>query len=229
MKADPDMVLAWDAPTRLFKWSLVVLVVLAPISKNFGDVMLVWHKVNGYAILTLLLWRLMWGFAGGTTARFTSFVRPIGAIGYGLDLLRGRTRHFLGHNPLGGLMVLALIAALLMQATLGLFTTDDIVVDGPFVSKVSSEAVKFASKWHQDGFKIILVLVTLHVAASLFYKFVKKDDLIRPMVTGVKPAGAYEDVPSARGGSTGLALGLLMLSAALVFGTVGIFGASPFK
>lgn len=229
MNTDQARVLAWDAPTRLFKWSLVVLVILAPISKNFGDVMLVWHKVNGYSILTLLLWRLMWGFAGGTTARFTSFVRPFGAIGYGLDLLRGRTRHFLGHNPLGGLMVLALIAALLAQATLGLFTTDDIVVDGPFVSKVSSEVVKFASKWHQAGFKIILLLVLIHVAANLFYKFVKKDDLIRPMVTGVKPAGAYEDATAATPGSMALALVLLLVSAIVVFGTVGLFGASPFK
>lgn len=225
------MVAAWDLPTRLFHWGLVTLVILAPITNKMGASTFYLHKINGYMILSLILYRVIWGFIGGTTARFSTFVRPFGAIGYFFDLLRNRPRHFLGHNPLGGLMVLALMAAAAGQALFGLMTLDDIpaTIEGPFASKVAESTAEWVSVWHRRGFRIILALVALHVLANLFYTFVKKDNLIRPMVTGVKPAGAYEDVQANQPGSLGKAALCLALSMAIVFGSVWIFGSAPFR
>ncbi len=224
------MVQAWDAPTRLFHWTLLLLIVAAPITNKMGSATFYLHKINGYLILSLLLYRVMWGFVGGTTARFATFVRPIAAIGYFFDLLRGGSRHFLGHNPLGGLMVLALMAAVAGQAIFGLMTLDDIpaTIEGPFASKVAESTAEAVSIWHRRGFKIILALVAIHVAANLFYTFVKKDNLIRPMVTGVKPAATFEDVPENQPGSVGRAALCLALAITIVFGTVWVFGSAPF-
>ena len=112
----------WDLPTRLFHWALVALVVSAWASAEFSDkladVTMRWHRMNGYALLVLLLWRLLWGFAGTPASRFSSFVaRPAAALAYGLDLWRGRRRRYLGHNPLGGWMVVALIAVVTAPCT----------------------------------------------------------------------------------------------------------------
>jgi cytochrome b len=210
---------AWDLPTRLFKWSLVVLVICAPLSKNFGDVTLAWHKMNGYAILTLLLWRIMWGFAGSTTARFSTFVRsPLAAARYGLDLIAGRTRAFLGHNPLGAFMVLALIGAVALQGLTGLFVSDDIIVEGPLYPYGSIGLRRMAKVWHKTLFPVILTLIAAHVLANVLYTLVKKEPLIAAMVTGRKPAKAYEDAAVTQGGSGALALALLAVSIACVWG-----------
>jgi cytochrome b len=214
------MVRAWDAPTRLFKWTLVALVVSAPLAKNFGDVLLTWHRWNGYAILTLIVWRILWGFAGSTTARFSTFVRPLGALSYARDLVTGRPRRFLGHNPLGGLMVLALMAAVTAQGLAGLFTTDDIVVDGPLVRIASGALVKAASNYHETGFLIVLALAVVHIAANVWYSVVKKDHTIRAMATGVKPAVAYEDAAETQGGSWLAAAICLVVAGAVVFGGI---------
>lgn len=223
-------VLAWDGPTRLFKWAFVALIVMAPLSNKFGDSTLLWHKLNGYAILTLVLFRLLWGFAGGTTARFSSFIRsPATILGYGLDSVRGVKRRFLGHNPLGALMVLALLAVAAAQGLTGLFTTDDIIVEGPLVPLASSAWVKTASVFHHTGFKLVLILSALHILANFAYTFVKKDNLIRPMVTGWKPEGAYEDASEAEAGSWLTAAICLAIAAAIVWGGLALFGTSPFR
>lgn len=221
---------AWDLPTRLFHWTLVILIILAPITNKIGGSAFYLHKINGYMILSLILYRILWGFVGGTTARFSTFVRPISALGYFLDLIRNRSRHFLGHNPLGGLMVLALLAVVGAQAIGGLMTLDDIpaTIEGPFASKVAESTAEWVSVWHRRGFKVIIALVVLHLAANLFYTFIKKDNLIRPMVTGVKPTGAFEDVSENRPGSLRRAALCLALSMTLVFGSVWAFGSGAF-
>lgn len=220
----------WDFPTRLFHWSLVLLILFAWVSNKLLGKTFVIHKVTGYLILALVLYRILWGFVGGDTARFTTFVRPFAAIGYLVDLVSGKARHFLGHNPLGGMMVLLLLALAGGQAVLGLFSLDDVpaTIEGPFASKVAESTAELASRWHRRGFNFILIAVGLHVAANLFYTFVKKDNLIRPMLTGVKPAGAYEDLAESRPGSPVKALACLLVSIALVFGSVKLFGSGAF-
>ena len=222
-------VLAWDVPTRVFHWALVLLVLSAWVSyrysENFSDHLLKWHRWNGLAILTLMVWRILWGFAGSSTARFSSFVRsPSDAARYARDLVAGRTRLFLGHNPLGGLMVVALLLVLTVQASLGLFTVEhNDLTAGPLYRLVSEAATKTASKWHHLVFdRVLLPLIVLHIAANLFYGLMKREPLIPAMITGRKPAAAYEDASELRPAGRPLvrALALLALSAALVLGTI---------
>jgi cytochrome b len=221
---------AWDGPTRLFKWTLVVLVCAAPLTKWYGDFTLLQHKLVGYSILTLVLWRVLWGVFGGSTARFSSFVRAPWAAGrYALDLVRGKHRSFLGHNPLGAYMVLALLAVLTVQAVTGLFATDDIVVDGPFRPFVTYATSKFLTGIHDVLPRLLLALVIVHVLANLAYTFLKGENLIGAMVTGKKPARIYEDQVQAAPGSWAVAALLLVVAAGVVFGAVGLLGTSAFR
>jgi len=211
----------WDLPTRLFHWSLVVLVAVAVISAKMG---VLWvHMLAGEAVLSLVLFRLVWGVVGSQTARFTDFVKGprailayLGRKGAGDAAVDNTTMAgaTLGHNPLGALMVVALLLVLAVQAGSGLFTSDDILVDGPLVPLVSSTVVGTLSSLHRllsDG---ILILIGLHVLAVFAYLLVKKDNLIRPMVTGRKTVES--PVPAPRRASPALALAILAASAGLV-------------
>ena len=178
-------VTVWDLPTRLFHWSLVILIGLAWYFGETGAMR--WHMLCGQTILVLVLFRLCWGFLGSQTARFSDFVKgPGAALSYGRALLSGRSPAVVGHNPLGGLMVVALLLFILIQASTGLFANDDIFSEGPLADQVSKATSDQLTKLHKANFIVVGVLVLLHIAAALFYLLVKKDNLIRPMVTGRK-------------------------------------------
>jgi cytochrome b len=228
---------AWDLPTRVFHWTLVTLLVSAYLSfrfsEAFGDNTLKWHRYNGYAILVLLVWRLLWGFIGSSTSRWSAFVRwPWVAAGYAFDLLRGRDRHYLGHNPLGTWMILAVLSVLAAQAALGLFTVEhNDAYWGPLYKLVSEARQKVLSSWHTWSFYYVLLpLLAAHITANVLYGVVKKDPLIRAMVTGKKPVGAYEDQPEARIVTQPLMLALACLGVAvtLVFGAIVGLGGKLF-
>lgn len=201
----------WDLPTRLFHWSLALLVVAAFATAKLGGLWMDWHQRAGYAILTLLLFRLLWGFAGGRYARFASFVRgPLGLLAY----VGGQARHAAGHNPLGALSVLALLAALLLQAGTGLFATDDIFTEGPLAKLVSGAFAAAATRLHHQGEWLLYALVGLHLAAIAGYALFRRQNLVTPMLTGDAPIAA----PAARDDALlrWRALLLLALCAALV-------------
>jgi cytochrome b len=222
----------WDIPTRLFHWTFVTLILSAWISSEFAskisDPTLKWHRWNGYAILVLVVFRLIWGFAGSSTSRFASFVRwPWTAAGYGLDLLRGRDRHFLGHNPLGSWMILMLLGAVAVQGILGLYTLEhNDITAGPLNRTISEDTSKIVGWLHVRGFKVILALAVLHVFANSLYQIVRKDPLITAMVTGVKPARPYEDTHEAAiHENAGLrAILCLVVAAIIVFGGILLLG-----
>ena len=183
----------WDIPTRLFHWSLVALVLILWISGTQGNLAL--HMSAGYALITLVLFRLIWGLIGSRSARFADFVRgPRAGLEYLSQSVRGQTPPYLGHNPLGGWMVLALLAMLLVQAGLGLFSEDNLGIDnGPLAHLVSSATVSWATFIHKDVTLIVLlVLIILHVSAVLFYLLVKRENLIGAMLTGRKKIVATE-------------------------------------
>lgn len=227
--AQAGTVLAWDLPTRIAKWLLAVLVGLAFASRYYGDAGLVWHQWNGLAILVVIVFRLLWGIVGGSTTRFARFLRgPGAAFGYLASLLRGRPQHFLGHNPLGGWMVVALLVIVAAQALTGLFTTDDIAVYGPMTMVASDETIARASAWHQKIYPFLLALIAIHVAANLLYAAFGRDRLIAAMITGRKPAGAYLDRAPATAGSIGRALGCLVVAIVIVFGAIALAGGDPF-
>jgi cytochrome b len=182
----PVYVLVWDVPIRLFHWSIVILVAVSWFSADQGYMRV--HLWSGSALLVLLLFRLAWGFAGSTTARFASFLYPLPRVmGYLRGLLRGDRLLYAGHNPAGGLMVMALIAVLLAQAVTGLFASDGVRFTAPLALLVSEEMSLRITGWHGLIFNLILVLVWCHLVAVGFYLLVKGDNLVRPMLTGRKP------------------------------------------
>lgn len=171
----------WDLPTRIFHWALAASVFGAFISVKIGGNAMIWHGRFGMAALALLLFRLVWGFVGPTHARFTSFVRGPSAV---MAQLRGKSPSMAGHAPLGALSVIALIGLFTIQATLGLFTTDEIAFDGPLVKHVSVSVVEFATKWHQRTEWALIGLVILHIGAIVVHRVVHRQDLVTPMLTG---------------------------------------------
>jgi cytochrome b len=198
--AKPAIVRAWDLPTRVFHWVLVSLLAGAWASYEFaavfGDNTLKWHRYNGYALLIAIVWRVLWGFVGSSTSRWSAFVRwPWTVARYALDLLRGRDRHYLGHNPLGTYMILGLLGAVTLQAVLGLMTVEhNDVTWGPLYKLVSEDTYKRIGYFHVRLFNyLIMPLVVFHIAANILYGLIRKDPLIRAMVTGSKPAGTFED------------------------------------
>ena len=219
---------AWDLPTRLFHWSLVTLIASAYLTRSYSnDPTLYWHRMNGYAILTLLLFRVMWGFAGSSTSRFTHFFpRPIATLHYGLQVLRSRAPHYLGHNPLGSILIFLMLGAVLLQASTGLFTTDDVLAEGPLNKFASSALSGRASSYHARGYWIIGGLVVIHIVANLTYQFIKRDRLINAMVTGRKPPIAYADERECVVAPTSHALACLAVAAAIVGGGVMLAGGS---
>jgi len=146
-----------------------------------------YHKWSGITILVLLLFRLVWGFVGSRESRFMTFVRgPSAVVRYATTLLRSDSTHYLGHNPLGGWSIIALLFTLLVQAGTGLFANDDIVTEGPFFDWVSKATSDWLTQVHKLNQQVIIALVCVHVLAVLFYFFYKRDNLVKPMITGVK-------------------------------------------
>ncbi len=172
----------WDLPIRLFHWSLVASITFAYVSGQIGGNLIDWHGRAGFLIVGLIVFRIVWGLIGSPTARFASFVRGPGAI---RAYLRGEWRG-IGHNPIGALSVLGLLALVAAQAATGLFTNDDIAYQGPLadlVGKDQSDRFHSLHAWLQNG---LLALVVLHVGAIVFYLRVKKENLVKPMITGWK-------------------------------------------
>ena len=130
---NPVSVKVWDLPTRLFKWLLVGFLITAWVSSGFSDPNMTVHKAAGYGVLVLAVYRLLWGIFGGTTARFSNFVSsPRAIVAYLRSLRRRRAKAYLGHNPAGGAMVLALIVACVIQPFLGLFASDGVTASAPW-------------------------------------------------------------------------------------------------
>jgi len=168
----------WDLPIRLFHWLLVGLIALSWWSAEYHyDDLHIWF---GIAVLTLLIFRVLWGFFGSSTARFSSFVRgPKAVFGY----LQGSWRG-IGHNPLGALSVIALLGLTGVQVGLGLFASDeDGLVQGPLARLIGFDAQETVTELHEELFNVLLALIALHVAAIIFYRFRGKD-LVKPMITG---------------------------------------------
>lgn len=187
----------WDLPTRLFHWLLVACIVGLVITGKVGGQAIYWHARLGYAALALLLFRLAWGLVGGRWSRFAAFVyAPRSVLAY----LRGRAHpdHLVGHNPLGAASVFAMLLALLAQVATGLVSDDEISFTGPLNRFVASDTGLAATWYHKDiGQWLVIGLVVLHIAAVLYYWLGKRQDLVRPMVTGDKqtqaPAASSRD------------------------------------
>lgn len=220
MQTDPavsisdERIRVWDAPTRLFHWGLVALVFISWVSAD-QDYMTV-HLWSGLSLLALLLFRLGWGLMGSTTARFSDFLHsPRRVFSYLSSVARGGQMLHAGHNPAGGLMVVALLAFLAVQVTTGLFANDGLKFSGPLSMFVSDDGSDRLTRIHGIVFNIILALIWLHVVAVGFYQFVKGHNLVMPMLSGKKHRTHVPEGATIIFAHPLLALGLLLASAAV--------------
>ncbi len=207
----------WDLPVRIFHWALVLLVVSQIVTATIGGNAMEYHALGGCTILTLVLFRILWGFAGGTHARFGDFVRgPAAVARYAHTLIKGTAGSHRGHNPLGGWSVVLMLVSLLLQAVTGLFANDDVMMEGPLAKYVSGDASSLFTAIHDVNAGILLTLISLHILAVLFYLLRRKQDLIGPMFTGRKPIELMDPRPPGTG-NPWLAALLLGASSLLVY------------
>ena len=203
----------WDLPLRVFHWSLVACVAGAFLSIELAEdnpAFMPWHKSFGLAVLSLLLFRLVWGFVGGSHARFSHFVKGPAAI---LDYLRQFKSHrtpWIGHNPLGALSVLAMLASLLVQAGSGFLMSKW----GLLLPIVGESAMHLVRELHEANPGLLVALVALHLAAIAYYAIVRHDNLVHPMLSGKRKIPADLPAEDSQGGSPLLG-GLILALAAL--------------
>jgi len=181
-------VLVWDLPTRLFHWSVAILFCVSLYTGfNGGLNEMDYHMLSGYCILGLVSFRIVWGFVGGANSRFAGFVRGPRTI---FAYLRSLSAKGSGHNPLGALSVLAMLACLAIQAVTGLFSTDDVFVDGPLRHLLSHDQSLRITDWHKFNLWILCGLVGLHITAIAWYHLRRGENLTLPMITGYKVSDA---------------------------------------
>jgi cytochrome b len=175
----------WDLPTRLFHWVLVVLLCTSWLSARMDWMRL--HVMCGLSVLTLLLFRLVWGFIGSDTARFSSFLAsPFEAFRHLSRLHRREPDVEVGHNAAGGWMVLVLLSILCVQVGTGLCANDDVLTEGPLARIVGKERSDWLTHIHHLNFNLIEIAVVLHVLAIVAYRVLKGHNLLMPMITGKK-------------------------------------------
>lgn len=187
------VIVVWDLPTRIFHWLVVGLVAAAYASWRLNR--MDWHARAGYALLALLLFRLLWGFFGSQTARFARFlVSPRTAMRYLRHLWRPIPDYQVGHNPAGGWMVLLLIGLLLGETLTGVYVANDVADVGPLTEMTPSAVADIITALHAIGWDVLLAAIALHLIAILGYA-IKGHNLLFPMITGRKHLPAHIPQP----------------------------------
>lgn len=175
----------WDLPTRVFHWTLVAVLFTSWLSARMD-----WMRVHvccGYTVLTLLLFRIVWGFIGSDTARFSRFLKtPFAAVRHLLHLARREPDTEVGHNAAGGWMVIVMLAILVVQVSTGLCANDDVLTEGPLARIVGKERSDWLTHIHSVNFTLIEIVVAAHVLAIVTYRLLKGHNLLWPMITGKK-------------------------------------------
>ncbi len=174
----------WDLPLRIFHWLLAALTAVMLVSAELENFDL--HITTGKCIVILLISRIVWGLLGSSNARLSALVfKPRDYLDYIRKLPERKPGYTVSHSPIGSLAVIAILLALITQLTTGLFAADvDGLIEGPFAYYVSYETSRFASDIHLTHIRWLIALIVLHIAANLFYYIYKRDNLIKPMITG---------------------------------------------
>ena len=211
-----NRVRVWDLPTRIFHWALALGVIAMGVTGTVGGAAMVWHLRLGYAVLALLLFRLVWGLVGGRWSRFGAFLYSPRTV---IDYLRGNGKpaHAVGHSPIGAGSVFAMLALLLAQVASGMVSDDEIATAGPLTRFVSNATVSLASNYHANiGKWLLLALVVLHIAAIVYY-LLRKNNLVGAMLHGDKDL--VTAVPPSRDDAASRigALALLLVCAGIAY------------
>ncbi len=204
----------WDLPTRLFHWVLVALIFFAWLSSEMLWMRL--HVLCGLTIMALVLFRIVWGFVGSDTARFTFFLKsPMAALRHLRDLTRREPDIEIGHNAAGGWMVLGLLALLAVQIGTGLCANDDVSTEGPLAALAGKERSDALTHIHHLNFVLIEIAIAAHVLAIIAYRVLKGHNLVTPMITGKKRLPGATPAPQMTHSILGLAI--FALSAVVVY------------
>lgn len=214
-----DRFLLWDLPTRLFHWLLVLAMAAAVVTGQLGGSLIEWHGRLGLLIVGLLAFRIVWGLLGSTYARFAQFAPTPGRVrAYLAGQWQGE-----GHNPLGALSVLGLLGLLVLQVATGLVANDDIAFRGPLFDLVGNDLSNRLTGLHHLLSNLLIGLVLLHVAAIAFYGHVKKQKLLKPMLTGWKEG----EGESAKGGGWLAVIVALLIAIGAVYVASGAWLPEP--
>jgi cytochrome b len=210
--------LIWDLPLRLFHWLLALSMVASYVTAKLGFDWMQWHFYLGYWTIGLLVFRILWGILGPRHARFSSFIRNPSAIWlYLKGMLNPNSARTIGHNPVGGLMVLLMLLLVAIQAGTGLFTTDAVVWAGPYNPSVSESTAGFLSTVHDWNFNFIIGAVVLHIGAIVFYALYKKQNLVVPMLHGHLPAALVPEHEAIKSSQLLKALVVSLVAAGFVY------------
>ena len=191
-KTDP---VVWDLPLRVFHWALVLCIIVSVASAK-TDLTTI-HERSGLAVMALILFRVIWGFIGSQTARFSNFLKsPILVWSSFRNLMLKQKDDLSGHSALGGYATIVLLTICLVMAITGSFSTDDILYDGPF-SHLAPDYMKLASSLHHMTEKALFAVIVLHLFALLIYYWRLKKNLVPAMITGrrTKAVGPSGDLP----------------------------------
>jgi len=188
--------LVWDLPLRLFHWLFALSIFASWTTAQLGFKWMQWHIWLGYWVIGLLAFRLIWGFVGPKHARFSNFLKgPSAILRYARGFAGvGAPLRSVGHNPLGGLMVILMLLLVALQEYTGLFATDDIAWAGPYNGAISGSVASTLTRLHHVISNCILAAIGLHLTAIAYHAFVNGENLVPAMLTGRKPA---EAVPAA--------------------------------
>lgn len=179
----------WDLPVRICHLLLILLIAFQYLSAEIltedwipNPIQL--HFYAGYACLGVIIFRILWGFLGTKYAKFNNFIKsPMAIVKY---LNNNDKKHYLGHNPLGALSVIALLLVILVQAATGLFISDQIFSDGPYYGVLSSYWQGVVNFLHHNVFNLLLGFIGVHIAAIIYYKLKKNQALTQAMISGYK-------------------------------------------
>jgi cytochrome b len=205
-------VFVWDLPVRVAHWLLVISVLGSYVTSQFGTKLFNWHKYCGYTILVLVTFRIVWGFVGTRYARFEQFMRsPRQAFRYfGILVSKAESSSYVGHNPLGGWSIVAMLVLLIAQGVTGLFANDEISSIGPFFGWVSISVSNTLTQFHHVFFDALEILIVLHVVTVAYYGYVRNENLLIPMITGRKSAAVAQESDEIQGSKIVLAFAILV-------------------
>jgi cytochrome b len=221
--------LVWDWPLRLWHWLFAVAVSGAWVTGQWGGYdWRQWHFYFGQATVGLLIFRLVWGFVGPKHARFFRFLPgPSRLLAYLKTLPQRQALENPGHNPLGAIAVVVILALVTAQATSGLFIYDDILYEGPWYVAASEQVADVASRIHHWLGWPIGAIIAIHLTAILFYRLYKRQRLTRAMITGRKPAKRVPEEAAIRSSRTWLAIVLIIAVAAFTWWLLAVAPPEP--
>ena len=215
-KQTSDLII-WDLPLRVFHWLLVLCVVASVASAKLGLTAI--HERSGLAVMALILFRIVWGFSGSQTARFSSFLKSPIYVWYSIQkLMLKQTDDLSGHSALGGYATIMLLTICIVMAVSGSFSTDDILYEGPF-AHFAPDYIKLASSVHHMTENALFAVIVLHLLALFVYFWRLKKNLVPAMITGSRPKAVG---PSGAIPMSHAVFGLLFMTA-----LIGLFQLAP--